>query len=221
MPAGDRMIAMRTVAFAGYTWSVKASSGPVGPGPNFFSDSSENVWVDGTGLHLRITLRAGRWCAAEVILDRSLGYGTYRFTVASPVGQLDPNAVLGLFTWSDDDDYYHREIDIEMARWGKPASTTNAQYVVQPSGTPGNVSDFAQPDVAGSVQEFRWASNAVTFRSATAAGATIATWRYTGKDVPKPDDERTRINLWLNRGSPPMHGSAVEVALSDFLFVRR
>ena len=204
------------MAFAGYTCSVKASAAPVGPGPNFFSDSLENVWVDGAGLHLRITLRNGRWRAAEVVLDRSLGYGTYRFTVASPVGRLNPNVVLGLFTWSDDDADNHREIDIEMARWGNPASATNAQYVVQSSGTPGNVSDFAQPDAPGSTHEFTWAAKAVTFRSATASGATFATWTYTGMDVPKPGNERIRINLWLHRGAPPMHGAAVEDVISDF-----
>ncbi|MDQ4089270.1 MAG: hypothetical protein M3163_03045 [Actinomycetota bacterium] len=49
-----------------------------------------------------------------------------------PGGRLDPNVVLGLFSWSDDPAYNYREIDIEVARWGDVAGDTNAQYVVQP-----------------------------------------------------------------------------------------
>lgn len=60
--------------------------------------------------------------AAEVILSESLGYGTYSFTVSSPIGDLDPNVVLGLFTWSDDPAYHHREIDVANSpAGGSPA----------------------------------------------------------------------------------------------------
>lgn len=49
---------VRTIIFAGHQWGVK--DGFHGPGPNEFSDSAENVWVDGAGsLHLKITNRAG------------------------------------------------------------------------------------------------------------------------------------------------------------------
>jgi len=35
----------RWLSFSGYGWWVKASDGPVGPGPNYFSDSTNNVWL--------------------------------------------------------------------------------------------------------------------------------------------------------------------------------
>jgi hypothetical protein len=207
------------VTFSGYSWAVKASRGPVGPGPNIFSDSPDNVSVDSAGqLHLRITSRDGQWRAAEVILDRSLGYGTYRFTLASPAGQLDPNVVLGLFTWSNKAAYNHREIDIELARWGNAATASNAQFVVQPSFHAGNFSSFVQTDAAPSTLEFTWTAKAVIFRSATASGATIASWTYTGPDVPRSGDERPHINLWLDGGAPPTNGAEVEVVLSGFSF---
>ena len=181
-------------------------------------------WTGPANSTCRVTHRDGRWQTAEVILDRSLGYGTYRFTVASSVGKLDPSVVLGLFTWSDDEAYHHREIDIEVAKWGN-AAAANAQYAVQPAGKAANLRRFAQPDVAPTVQGFTWSSKAVTFRSATAAGATtagatIATWNYTGADVPKAGNERTRINLWLDRGTAPTNGAEIEVVLSNFSFTR-
>jgi hypothetical protein len=38
--------------------------------------------------------------------------------------------------------------------------------------------------------------------------------------VPSAGDERTRINLWLDGGSPPTDGAEVEVVLSAFTFER-
>ena len=206
----------RRVAFSSWSWSVKASTAPVGPGPNVFSDSLKNVWVDIAGrLHLRVTCRDGCWQAAEVVLDHSLGYGSYRFTLASHADRLDPNVVLGLFTWSDGSTYHHREIDIEFARWGK--SVDNGQYTVQPS-TTGNSHTFVQPQTAPTTHEFRWLPDRVSFHSATARGITVAEWDYRGPDVPVAGDERTRINLWLYGGAAPTDGAEVEVVLSAFGF---
>jgi len=219
--AGAVNVGPRTVAFSGFSWSVKASTGLVGPGPNVFSDSPENVWVDAGGqLHLRITYRNGQWLAAEVVVDRSLGYGTYAFNLASPTGRLDPNVVLGLFTWSDDPAYNHREIDIEVARWGDADATQNAQYAVQPADRAGNLRRFVQPDAPATSHQFAWAPNRVSFASSSGA-STVAAWKYSGADVPKPGNERTRINLWLDRGRPPTDGAEVEVVLSKFSFTRR
>lgn len=36
----------KILLFSGYEWLVKSSVITVGPGPNYFSDSDENVWVD-------------------------------------------------------------------------------------------------------------------------------------------------------------------------------
>ena len=123
----------RWLSFSGYDWWVKTSAGQVGPGPNYFSDSTNNVWLDGQGqLHLRITNRSNQWQCAELVSARTFGYGSYRFQLASPADNLNPNAVLGLFTWSDDPAYADREIDIECSRWGNAADPNNAQFVVQP-----------------------------------------------------------------------------------------
>jgi len=117
----------RSIYFSGENWFVKAGSGRLGPGPNYFSDSQNNVWVDSQGrLHLRITKVGGKWYCAEVISARSFGYGTYRFYLDSPVDALDSNAVVGLFTWSDDPAFNNRELDIEFGRWGT-TNNLNAQ----------------------------------------------------------------------------------------------
>ena len=60
------------------------------------------------------------------------GYGSYRFELDSDINNLDPNVVLGLFTWSDDPAWEYRQIDIECSRWTNPADTDNSQFVVSP-----------------------------------------------------------------------------------------
>ncbi len=90
---------VRWISFSGYDWWVKTSSGLVGPGPNYFSDSTNNVWVDTLGrLHLRITNRSNVWECAEVITRRTFGYGSYRFELGSAVNDINPSVVLGSFT---------------------------------------------------------------------------------------------------------------------------
>jgi hypothetical protein len=206
----------RTVQFSGYTWQVKSSTGLVGPGPNVFSDSTSNVWVDALGrLHLRLTYSQGHWRCAEVINTESLGRGRYSFELDSPVDALDPNVVLGLFTWSDDPAYANRELDIEFSRWGNVADPTNGQYVVQPYDAGGHLQRITQPAAASSAHSFDWQPGAVTFSSTM---ATPSSWTYSGSELPPPGTEHARMNLWLYGGSPPANGEAVEVVVRRFSF---
>ena len=217
----------KTILFSGYNWTIKNSAGKVGPGSNYFSDSSNNVWVDTQGrLHLKITKQGGRWYCAEVVSQSSFGYGTYRFYLDSAVENLDKNAVLGLFTWSDDPAWHNREIDFEASRWGQ-ANNLNAQYVVQPYTNPQNIVRFNIPP--GSIQtihSFNWQSTSVSFLSVkgtnpapTNQSDIIQQWTNTGSDVPQAGGENARMNLWLFNGTKPSNGQSVEVIVSKFEFV--
>jgi hypothetical protein len=210
----------RTIRFAGYRWEVKASSGRVGPGPNYFSASKSNVWVDGHGrLHLRITKARGGWQVAEIGLDHPLGYGTYTWTLASRVDRLDANAVLGLFTYDDTSAAdAHREIDIEVSRWGDAAAPTNAQFVVQPWNRPGNLRRVRLGSHLPATLSFTWTKSGLSWR---APQATPASYAYRGADRPARGQERARINLWLDRGRAPARGRPVDVVIRSFTFQPR
>ena len=207
----------RTIQFAGRDWTVKTSAGRVGPGPNYFSDSSGNVWVDASGkLHLRITRRGGRWYCAEIVGSGSLGYGSYRWDLESDLAQLDPNVVLGLFTWSNAPAENHRELDIELSRWSS-ATNLPGQYVVQPCTDARNIYRFDWPrGLVLSTQSFSWTPGRVDFASST-QGALLRSWSGTNL-VPGAGDERPRLNLWLFRGRKPSDGREVEVVVSAFTF---
>lgn len=206
------------VVWSGTTWDIKTSRSAVGPGPNVFDKA--NVFLDAAGdLHLRVAKNStGTWTCAEIIGSTSYGYGTYTFTLASSVGALDPNVVLGFFTWSDKAPYAHREIDVEFARWGSAADPTNAQYVVQPATTAGHLSRFTQPAATISSHSFTWRPGQISWESRDGNGAPIASYSYAGSDVPKPGDERVRLNLWLFNGAAPTNGALAEVVVRTFTF---
>jgi hypothetical protein len=216
----------RTIKFSGLTWNVKSSEGEVGPGPNLFSANEDKVWVDAGGnLHLTISYDSttGKWYCTEVFTQKPLGYGTYTFTTASPIDKLDKNAVLGLFTWDDNaPQYNYREIDIEFSKWGDDAND-NSQYVVQPWDQAGNMYRF-NTILEGlySTHSFKWESNQVFFSSYQGhipdPGSEIASWLYTGPDVPPSGKAHARINLWLFNGAPPSNGQAIEVVLEAFQY---
>jgi hypothetical protein len=218
---------IRWVRFSGYDWWVKSSPGLLGPGPNYFSDCTNNVWLDAQGrLHLRITNRSNEWQCAEVVTARTFGFGNYRFELASSVNDLNLNAVLGLFTWSDDPTYTHREIDIECSRWSNPYDTNNAQYVVQPWDTPGHLVRYAVPaGQTDSTHVFTWETNRVSYLSQRGGFSPtplptniISSWTF-ALDVPRTGDENVRINLWLYNGTPPNNNQEVEFVIKSFEFV--
>lgn len=217
---------VRTIHFSGYDWTVKSSTNRVGPGPNYFSDSADNVEVDGRGrLHLKISRREGRWTCAEIISKRSFGYGTYRFYLDASVDSLDSQVVLGMFTWSNDPAYKHREIDIEISRWGK-ANNKNGQFVVQPSTRPQNIVRYQIPTgLAGSTHIFTWKSESVSFQAIegqlnTAPDSRSIIQQHTfTQNIPRAGDENARINFWLWAGKGPTDDKDVEVIISKFEFV--
>ncbi|RMF92490.1 MAG: hypothetical protein D6736_03415, partial [Nitrospinota bacterium] len=132
--------------FSNRLWVIKDSGHDackVGPGPNIFAP--QNVWVDENGLHLAITGDNGVWRTAEVWLNEHLGFGQYRVLINPLLNDLDPQAVLGLFTWDQEAPPYFRELDFELSRFGNPDDPDNAQFVVQPFDQPGNLFRFFIP----------------------------------------------------------------------------
>jgi hypothetical protein len=202
----------RTIEFSGYRWQVKESPFPVGPGPNYFSASSRNVGQDEEGrLILSVTERKDRWFCAEVICERSFGYGTYLFQVSAVPALFDSQLVAGFFIYDTDPAYEHREIDIEFSRWGKEKNP-NSQYVIQPAAAAGNMFRFTiPPEMRNSTHCIRWTPDALSFFSydghislgELAHERPFSRWTWEGSQVPPPGNEHVRINCYLYQGKAP------------------
>ncbi|GAB4197288.1 MAG: hypothetical protein Kow00105_11400 [Phycisphaeraceae bacterium] len=232
---GEDLPVQRTIEFAGKPWVVKNATEPMGPGPNYFSADERDVFVDDTGrLHLVLSERDGKWLCAELISDWPVGYGTYEFRLAGSADgspgpdQLDPNVVLGLFTW-DNESWQtdaNSEIDVELTRWADPNSA-NLHYSVHPVRGPHGIAEerthaeLIDLKGEGSTHVIHWRPDGVEF--ATYLGddgprpeRLICQWRYNAGHpkrttnnakgeltdpigVPRPHATTTaRINLWLN-----------------------
>ena len=196
----------KTVNFSGYEWT--ASTGPIfhAGSRNFFDPA--NAWVDNSGaLHLRISGNPEKWSAAEVKLNGSLGYGTYRFQVEDTT-HLEPSAVLTLITWDGvGTERDRRELDVELSRFGF-ADNTNVHYVVQPYYIPANFVRFRVP--AGvSTHSFRWEPGQVTFSTMTgsgdAAGDRLINQHVFTSGVPSTAGQTVRLALYVfAKGQVPL-----------------
>ncbi|HTT87311.1 MAG TPA: hypothetical protein VMF60_08090 [Acidimicrobiales bacterium] len=203
-----------TLSFSGYTWTVKSGPHRMGPGPNYFASS--NAWVDSEGrLHLAITKVGSQWTVGEVYATRSLGYGTYTWVLDTRVDNLDPNMVLGLFTYANARAYHHREIDVEASRWRNIVDHTNAQFVVQPSGRRHNLLRITEQPTLPATFSFRWTATSLTF---SAPNASPSAWTYTGKNRPPAGGELADMNFWLTGGRAPAFGTGASVIIRSFTF---
>ncbi|MFA5021940.1 MAG: hypothetical protein WC508_02605 [Patescibacteria group bacterium] len=218
----------RIIDFAGLEWTVRHSDTLTTPGGNYFSDQPNDVWTDQQGLHLTISNRDQKWFCTEVVLHACLGWGTYTFKTHGRLDFLDPQMVLGIFTWDARAIFdYHREIDIEFSQWGNPDDANNAQYVIQPCAANPECPDryrrfwVEQTDQqADMTHVLVWHQDKVEFSSYyTTSGETkrlAYQWTYTGDFIPVPGLENIRFNFWLVDGKAPLNGLGNEIVISDF-----
>jgi uncharacterized protein (TIGR03437 family) len=209
----------REIAFANQSWAVKSNRVALGPGPNLFSDTSDNVFVDSAGrLHLRISHRGTDWFSAEVVSRQVVGYGTYSFQLETAT-PLDSSVVFGAFSWADAE-RISREVDtLEIGKFGRLNDPTNAQTVVQPFALAGHLDRWTLQPVAPTVHTMTWSPDKIVFRSFGPNGGVIHEWTYTGA-IPRPDTSSLnfRFNLWLYNGTSPTDGKEAEVIVSNFSF---
>jgi len=222
MGPSDSAGIQETVLFSGIEWSVKYAPYRVGPQYNHFSQRGDSVWVDEAGrLHLAIRERDGTWYAAEVISHETFGYGSYVFFLDTPLDDIDPHVVLGLFTYGADTAHYN-EIDIEvLVRNARPV----VQFVVQPAYHGRIAWRTIGPMPALSTLLFEWTEDAITFHALpghvsdpAASRFTYASWTYTG-DVPVPAGESVHLNYYLYSGRTPEDGQDQEMIVRSFVFI--
>jgi hypothetical protein len=193
----------RTISWSGYLWDVRPPATAQGPGPNNWYDSPANVQVQGSDLLLSIVKDpSGQWTSSEVDNEQHLGYGTYRWVVASDLSALDANDVLGMFTYGGSDPSKN-EIDIEPSHWGNMSWPTGSATVWQDANS--NLSvvrDFGYSARPPYVNQFTWSPGRIDYLIADATGATLLAWTLTS-GVPTPSTEVPVINYWrFNNGAP-------------------
>jgi hypothetical protein len=203
-----------SIRFSGYEWRVRNAISSRG-GKNTPYDP-KNAWTDAAGaLHLRIAKASTEWSCAEVSNTRSLGYGTYSFTVRD-TSNLEPAGVFGIFTWDyARADQSFGEAAIQISRWGDPTAK-NAEYVVQPDYISANVARFMEP--AGTLtHSLHWEPGRMSFR--TTGGHLISEHVFTS-GIPTPGIESIRMAVYVDYGHPKVpfeHGAEVVIEKFEYL----
>ena len=189
----------KLVHFSGYDWKVRTIASDRGGLNNLYD--GDNAWTDDRGaMHLRIKKKGERWSCAEVVLTRSLGYGTY-IAVMRDISHLEPAVVLSMTTFDDwAGEQHYREMDVEISRWGDAASKSNAQYGIQPFYVPGNVAPFTAP--AGPLtHSMQWESGRAslkTFRGTSMrAGAPLVSEHIFTSGVPSAGQETFQLLFYV------------------------
>jgi len=207
----------RTVDFSGYEWTARQIPSDRG-GTNEYDPDNVRVDADGA-LHLSVTERRGRWTSAEVSLSRTLGYGTYAFSVRD-TGPIDPAAILTLYTYDEDVAVEHfREMSLTIER-SSARARTSGRYVLQPGSVVGNVAGFVVPP--GLVtHSLRWEPGRVVFATNRGRKPALGPGRVEHEftvGVPSSGDERVRMALYYRRDSPLPPRGTVEVVIDRFQF---
>lgn len=214
-----------TLQFAGRSWTVR-DGGQGAPGVAGWS--ARNAFVDRGGrLHLRLTRRGGRWEGAEVISTDALGPGIYETSLdLRTAPRLDPNVVLGLFSYPDPAVAREGEgeVDVELTRWGKPSAPLlnfTAWPTIKALGPTGKQAD---PPMEGAASRHCWVRRPdnVAWRSTVAVGGrrTQSAWTYRPADAPRRISIAAmpmHFNLW-SFVRPPSDGREVEAVITGFHF---
>jgi hypothetical protein len=172
-------------------------------------------------MHLRIAKAGDNWTCSEVALNRSLGYGTYSFTVRD-TSKLDPAAAFVMFTWDyAGADQNFREFAVEVSRWGEPTGL-NAQYVVQPYYVHTNAVRFMEPPGV-LTHLLHWEPGRVSFKTVrgtgSGAGARPVSEHVFTSGVPEPGMETVRMVLYVFRSSKLPLQNGAEVVIEKFEYL--
>jgi hypothetical protein len=205
-------------------WFIRTGPNPGGAGSNYWGSGKESVEVVDNKLHLRIAQLNGRWTSAEIMTPIPDGKRGAVIMITSPTHDLDPRLVIGMFAYRDD----HNELDIEISRFGSPASLNNAQYAVH--SPRGGVEKYpfsikAAPDAAAPIHTITWGPRVspgvglgvepISF--ATDGAGVRESWDYAGSPV-NLQRAWLHINVWLYEGKPPANGQPIDVEIGSIRF---
>lgn len=203
--------------FSGYDWTIRHITSDRNGAISYYDPA--NAWTDPNGeLHLRVSRQGDQSMCSQVVLNSHLGYGTYLFTVKD-TAHLEPAAVLVLQTYDDLAAEHHREMDIELSRWGDPNSK-NGDYVVQPYNFPENKVTFEAP--AGRLtHSLHWATGTATFQTVRgfANDRNVVARNVFTTGIPSPGSEAAVIDFCDFKYSKVPLKSGAEVVVEKFQYL--
>jgi len=183
-----------------------------------YSASTKSLWVDSTGnLHMTLNNVDGKWYSTKIESMNEYQYGTYEWTVISPLLNIDKNAVASTYIYIDDSN----GINIEATGWSD-SDTEKLWFEVQPTSASNNSFGSIKPNSpyvteTNVTYSFNWEPNYIHFNAKLSNGTTIADWNYTNKSgIPQLAGTIVMDTWLLNEAASDVKD--IEVVYSDFKF---
>jgi hypothetical protein len=207
--------------FGSHVWHTRAGAHRAGPGNNFWSNAAPHVSVDPTGrLHLQVAAdNEQKLRAAEIATDLPPGPCRIVVDVDSSLMGMDPNVVVGVFVYRND----QSEFDFEASRWGQPEAHDGLFTVAatSPEKKRRHQRAFALPPGPTRIA-LEWRAESVQFSLYSLTDESrplaIATWGYRGKEMPQLGGHRLHLNVW-HRGAA-QEGAQARVERAEIIVKR-
>ncbi|WP_157209512.1 hypothetical protein [Methanosarcina barkeri] len=187
------------------------TGGKANPGNNYWNISG--AWIDNQDrMHLTIVKNNSIWECTMLSSQNTYHYGTFTWTVASPVYTFDKNSAIGLCTYLDD----NNASTVGISRWGDH-NGNQLWYSIEPSKIKGNSKAYLVPSsIKGTNTTYRieWKPNYIRLTSMQADGTIIADYNNTNISAIPQEPESVIMNLWLM--APPSNGKNIELIISNF-----
>lgn len=199
-----------TITWKGQEWNIRSD--------NPYNVSTKDIWVDPTGnLHMKLRNVSGNWYNTELESSYKYKFGTFKWTVSSPLLSIDKNAVASMYIYIDDS----HGINIEATGWGD-SSSNKLWYDIQPASSSGNSYNTITPTspyltATNVTYSFDWEPNYIHYIAKLSNGTTIAEWNYTNTSGIPLVSGTVIMSTWLSNGTPS-DGKDIEVIYSDFNF---
>ncbi len=208
----DTSTSKGVINWKGQNWYL--TGGKANPGNNYWNTSG--AWIDNQDrMHLTVVNNNSKWECTMLNSQYTYCYGTFTWTVASPVYTFDKNSVVGLCTYLDD----NSALNLGISRWGDH-NGNQLWYFIEPSIIKGNSKAYGvPPSIEGTNTTYRidWKPNYIRFTSTKADGTVIADYTNTNISTIPKEPENVIMNLWLV--DPPSDGKNIELILSNFTVI--
>jgi beta-glucanase (GH16 family) len=200
------------IEWAGTRWIARSGVGKP-CASNRWNEEVASVDAEGW-LHLTLArMTDGSFACVELESTKRFGFGRYAFEIRGPIGDIDPDVVLGVFMYppADVGPDGTNEIDIEIARWGD-ANAPQINYTAWNRSQPGK-RHAALPAPANTSQStfaFTWQRDMVIWSSSLHDGRPVT---VQGGVADQP--QKLMINLWLFKRPEPRRGKEVEFIIKS------
>lgn len=224
-----------TFSWSGEKWIARDydtwPSSILGGGPHYNSTEWYSSLVqpqpDGS-LKMTLENKGSYPVAAQIVSEKSYGYGTYQMTVTGDFNNFHPGVVFGsMFTYdyTDGPAGGHNEINGgEISNWDGTGVTDSSNFYKNTGGDPIVAGSTVLPSGNTTITtRMKWEKDKITWdlfsgngTSGTSLGHYVST-----TDVPTPHNEQVNVNIWV-KGSDPDRANAptTSVYLNSFTFTK-